>query len=312
MDIDTKIDDDGSEGLRNDVIMKTTWAETIVGRGVVILPSQTTTETETEMAHTPLSVTCETEEETVPFRNIIHELIDKTIKLVDEALEVYDDKIARDSTFTLVEENFKLIWKNRKQANDHFRGVLVYLLTAVRNSFYQNYEMEQYESIKTVLEKILEKENGCKENVCEENTKILDLVVTSSGGDLRKAINFLECMCRGNSAALHDESAFYSTFDIPNIIVLERFVQSVLLGNITDAADILKLLVDEACFNVFDVVGQLFNVIIKLDNEIAVRLMKPVVLCMSFLEQEASSIYLYDMLYRMTISLKKDMKFFKG
>lgn len=154
MGLDTRMDDGESKGLANDMTMEKIWARTFVGHDPIITPYRTITEEEAEMGYGSPQIIGITGEEGVVVKNIIQELIDKVIKLVDEDMEVYEDKIARDSIFTLVEENIILIWKKREQVNNHFKGVLVYLLTAIKNSFYQNYEKEHYESIKAVLEKL--------------------------------------------------------------------------------------------------------------------------------------------------------------
>jgi len=155
MGYDTRIDDGGSKDLGHDVLEReVTWATKNMRRDAVMIPYQSITEEKEEMDYRFPQIIGITGEEAVFVKNIIQELIDKVIKLVDEVMEVYEDKIARDSTFTLVEENIILIWKKRKQVNNHFKGVLVYLLTAIKNSFYQNYEKEHYESIKAVLEKL--------------------------------------------------------------------------------------------------------------------------------------------------------------
>ncbi len=155
MDYDTRIDDGGSKDLEHDVLEReVTWATKILRHDPIITPYRTITEKEAETAYGFPQIIGITGEKGVVVKNIIQELIDKVIKLVDEVMEVYEDKIARDSTFILVEENIKLIWKKRKQVNNHFKGVLVYLLTAIKNSFYQNYEKEHYKSIKAVLEKL--------------------------------------------------------------------------------------------------------------------------------------------------------------
>ncbi len=154
MNIDTRTDDGGSKNLGNDVIMKAIQAKTISEGGPVMVRYQTITEKEAEMGYGSPLIIGITGQEAVVIKNIIQELIYKVIKLVDEDMEVYEDKIARDSIFTLVEENIILIWKKREQVNNHFKGVLVYLLIAIKNSFYQNYEKEHYESIKAVLKKL--------------------------------------------------------------------------------------------------------------------------------------------------------------
>jgi hypothetical protein len=154
MDMDTKIDNDGRGGLGNQLTTKTTWSTPVSESGIKILPCRTTTEKEAEESFLFTQVTGNIEKEITVVKNIIQEIIEKVIKLIDEVLEIYDDKMARDSTFTLVEENIKLLWNNREKTNEHFRGVLVYLLITARNAFHQNYEKKHYESIKSVFAKL--------------------------------------------------------------------------------------------------------------------------------------------------------------
>lgn len=84
----------------------------------------------------------------------IVEILKSVVSLLDEVLEVYDDEIERINTFSLVEEKIKSLWKLREGANENFVDVLILLEVAVRNSHYQNYQKNQYQSIKMVLEKI--------------------------------------------------------------------------------------------------------------------------------------------------------------
>jgi len=84
----------------------------------------------------------------------IVEILKSAINLLDEVLEVYDDEIERINTFSLVEEKIKSLWELREGANKNFVDFLILLEVAVRNSRYQNYQKNQYQSIKMVLEKI--------------------------------------------------------------------------------------------------------------------------------------------------------------
>ena len=163
--------------------------------------------------------------------------------------------------------------------------------------------------IKIVLTKIIASESA----IC--NDEAIELITSASNGDLKKAVNMTECFCRGNVLSMHERTsdAFYSLFDIPQKEILEKFVNQVLGLNRAGAFDTLRTLVDDSFFNLFDVAGQLFNVIIvQPDKEIVVRLLKPLVICMSKIESESSSLYMYDMLYNMFKSLQQDMTFLRG
>ena len=90
---------------------------------------------------------------TTPQKRIL-DILKSAIDLIDEVLEVYDDEIERINTFSLFGEKIKSLWELREDANKNFVDVMVLLEVAVRNSHYENYKKNQYQSIKMVLEKI--------------------------------------------------------------------------------------------------------------------------------------------------------------
>lgn len=167
------------------------------------------------------------------------------------------------------------------------------------------------ESMHIALTSIIQSEQMA--DICTPN--LVNLIISASNGDIKRAVNYLECFCRGNPGSLSNsnETVFYRLFDIPQLELLEKFVNQILGRNKIGAFETLRFLVDESHFNLFDVVGQLFNVIIAIpDKMISVRLMKPLVICMTKLEEESSSLYMYDMLYMMFKSLTSDMTFLRG
>lgn len=82
------------------------------------------------------------------------EILESAINLLDEVVEVYDNEIERINIFSLFGEKIKSLWELREETNQNFVDVLVLLEVAVRNSHYQNYQKNQYQSVKIVLEKI--------------------------------------------------------------------------------------------------------------------------------------------------------------
>jgi len=101
-----------------------------------------------------ISPTGEIERAIIPTTKRIVEVIESSISLLDEVMEVYDYEIERINTFSLFEEKIKSLWETREEANQNFVDVLVLLEVAVRNSHYQNYQKNQYQTIKMVLETI--------------------------------------------------------------------------------------------------------------------------------------------------------------
>lgn len=102
----------------------------------------------------PISLTGKIERIVIPATKRIVDVLESAINLLDEVLEVYDDEIERINTFSLFEEKIKSLWELREETNKNFVDILVLLEVAVRNSHYQNYQKNQYQSIKIVLEKI--------------------------------------------------------------------------------------------------------------------------------------------------------------
>lgn len=107
-----------------------------------------------EETYKSISPTGEIERIFVPATKRIIEVLESAISLIDEVLEVYDDEIERINIFSLFKEKIKSLWELREEANKNFVDVLVLLEVAARDSHYQNYHKNQYQSIKTVLEKI--------------------------------------------------------------------------------------------------------------------------------------------------------------
>lgn len=102
----------------------------------------------------PIPLTGEIERIIIPATKRIVEVLESAINLLNEVLEVYEDEIERLNTFSLFEEKIKSLWGLREETNKNFVDVLVLLEVAVRNSHYQNYQKNQYQSIKMILEKI--------------------------------------------------------------------------------------------------------------------------------------------------------------
>ncbi len=104
--------------------------------------------------YSSVPVTGEIARVVVPISKRIAEAIESAINLLDGVLEVYNDEIERINTFSLFEEKIKSLWELREEVNQNFVDVLVLLEVVVKNSHYQNYKKNQYQSIKTVLERI--------------------------------------------------------------------------------------------------------------------------------------------------------------
>ncbi len=100
----------------------------------------------------PILITGKIERDVLTFTKRIIEVLKSAIDMIDEVLEVYDDEIERLNIFSLFEEEIKSLWELREDANKNFVDVLVLLEVTVRNSHYQNYHKNQYQSIKKVLE----------------------------------------------------------------------------------------------------------------------------------------------------------------
>ena len=109
---------------------------------------------EFELKYRPILLKGEVERMAPTLSKSIIEILKSSIDLVDEVLEVYDDEIERINTFSLFWGKIKSLWELRKEVNKNFVDVLVLIEVAVRNSHYQNYQKNQYQSIKKVLEKI--------------------------------------------------------------------------------------------------------------------------------------------------------------
>lgn len=101
----------------------------------------------------------------------MNKIINEAITLANEALEVYEFEIERINTFSLFEERIKLLWEYREETNDNFKDVLVHLMAAVKNSHYQKYNKNQYNSLKLVLEKI--KNISITKNQVKKSLKLL-------------------------------------------------------------------------------------------------------------------------------------------
>ena len=134
--------------------------------------------TKTEIVYCHASPTGEPVKETVGISKIVYGLIDRAVELIDEILDIYEDKIARDSTFVLVEEKINLLWENRERTNEHFKDVLVFLIVAAKNSYYQDYNKNQYETMKLVLNEIR------KITITSSETKHCITLLEDSGIDL--------------------------------------------------------------------------------------------------------------------------------
>lgn len=101
-----------------------------------------------------ISPTGEIEKVIFPSTKRIVEVIESSINLLDEVLEVYDDEIERVNTFSLFEDMIKSLWELREETNQNFVDVIVLLEVAFKNSHYKSYQKNQYQSIKQVLKKI--------------------------------------------------------------------------------------------------------------------------------------------------------------
>jgi hypothetical protein len=155
--LDTTKDNDGRDKCLNFAeITETPAGEASPREGFVITFYQTSKGEETKMLYTGAIQTGEAPKEAISLFKIIHKIISTAIELIDEVLEIYDDVIARDNTFSIFEDQIKLLWAQRECTNEHFKSVILFLLIAAKNSRLQTYEKYQYESFKTVLEKINE------------------------------------------------------------------------------------------------------------------------------------------------------------
>jgi len=87
----------------------------------------------------------------------INIVINEAIKLIDEVLETYkyDFEMESVNIFFKFEEIIKALWENREESNANFKGVLVLLMVAIKNSHYQKYNENQYKALKSVLENII-------------------------------------------------------------------------------------------------------------------------------------------------------------
>ncbi len=121
--------------------------------------------------NTSIHITGEVEISNITPATRIVELLKSSINLINEILEAFDDEIERINAFSLFKEIIKSLWALREDANNNFVEVLVLLEVAVKNSQYQNYQKNQYNSIKMVLEKI--KEVSITSQKAKECRKIL-------------------------------------------------------------------------------------------------------------------------------------------
>lgn len=109
---------------------------------------------ELEKVYRSLYVTGKVEKVVISAQKRIVEIVESSIGLLNEVLEVYDDEIERMNTFSLFEDKIKSLWELRKETNQNFVDVIVLLEVAFKNSHYKSYQKNQYQSIKQVLKKI--------------------------------------------------------------------------------------------------------------------------------------------------------------
>jgi hypothetical protein len=101
----------------------------------------------------------------------ITDILDSAIDLLEKVIEVYDDEVERMNIFSFFEKKINSLWELRMDTNQNFKDIIVILEVAAKNSHYQNYEENQYKSIKTVLEKI--KQVNISNLVTKECRKLL-------------------------------------------------------------------------------------------------------------------------------------------
>lgn len=131
--------------------------------------------------------------------------------------------------------------------------------------------------------------------------KIIKIIATISRGDVRKSINYLQCI---TSTDITEDREFYDLFNILPISIIEKLVTHILKGNVPKTLDIISGLLNEQ-YTSIELMDTIINVLtsMEIDDKVE-KFLFLISQCYIQTELNPSNHYIYGLIGRMLIYVR--------